>query len=120
MAAGNKSRDGKDPVKRFTAMSSPPTSTAAYIIICSRRIDALMTDDPKEKIKAASDCAAQLVTYLAVRLGYKLTGAHTKAISDLQHEMMERLNELKKEEADAKVAEMFDLCDALEKQFGGY
>lgn len=101
-------------------MSSPPTSTAAYIIICSRIIQAQITNDPKEKIKAASDCAAELVTYLAIRLGYKLTGAHTKAISDLQHEMMEQLDELKKDEAEAKVKEMFNLLYALEHQFAGY
>ena len=85
-------------------------SKAAYIIICSGRIDVEVAANSKQKIKAASDAARNLVTFY----GDQVTGAETAPISDLQHEMMDNMNTWSKSQADAKVAEMFDLLDALE------
>lgn len=87
-------------------------SQANYIIICKGRINVLSTNDPVEKIRYASACAAQLVSH--VEATSQLPEADAKAISDLQHSMMNILPDVKKPEAQALVNDMFTLLDALE------
>lgn len=99
-------------------MSQPPAgSRAPYIIICSGRIAAAATDDPVQKLKAASDCATALVCHLAIVHGDDLTSTDTQPISDLQHFMMDNLLTLKKDEAEVKVKEMIGLLYQLEDKF---
>lgn len=97
-----------------------PASTASYIIICSGRIAASVTSDPLEQIKAVSDCAAQLVSYLSVKVKYGLSPESTEAISGAQHYLMDHMHTMKKGEAESKVSELFGLLDDLEHQFEGY
>lgn len=87
-------------------------SLANYIIICRGRIDVLSTTDPVQKIRHASACAAQLVSHIEAT--NELPPADAQAISDLQHAMMNVLPDVKKPEANAMVADMFTLLDALE------
>lgn len=91
-------------------------SQANYIIICRGRIDVLSTNDPVQKIRYASACAAQLVSHVEVT--NELPEADAKAISDLQHAMMNVLPDVKKPEANAMVADMFTLLDGLEEKIG--
>lgn len=89
-----------------------PTSGANYVIICSGRIAALSTLNPIQKIRAASDCAAQLTSHIEAT--HKGTQPDVSAVSALQHEMMDNMLTMSDAEVDQKVAEMFDLLDALE------
>lgn len=96
-------------------------SQANYIIICEWRTRA-DTDDKETQIIAASSCAARLVSHIDVMHPGKLTKAHTQPISDLQHYLMDNKRKLTKAQVKAKVAEMFEMLDALEKEFepGGH
>lgn len=87
-------------------------SKANYIIICDGRINVLSTNDPVEKIRYASDCAARLVSH--VELVGTLSEPDAEVISNLQHAMMDALPSIKKPEVDVMVADMFKLLDALE------
>lgn len=93
----------------------PPLSTASYIIICSGRTDVLAAKDSVEKIVATNRCAAQLCSF--IESNHEITEGDFSAISDLQHELMDGISSLKKQEVDTKVAEMFDLFDALEDKY---
>lgn len=97
-------------------MSSPPTSgsRAPYIIICNGRIEAAVAQNGFQAIRAASNCAAALVTYYGDRLTYE----DTRPISKLQHEMMDlvtgRARAQTLDAGNAMVNQMFTLLDALE------
>jgi hypothetical protein len=95
----------------------PPASTASYIIICSGRIAVQATKDPLQKIKAASDCASQVVSFIELTHGSQVTPADTLPVSNLQHEMMNKMLEWNKEEIEAKCKSMFYLLYQLEKKF---
>lgn len=96
------------------------TSRAPYIIICAGRIDVALAKNGFEMIRAASHCAASLVTYY----GDHLTDEDTKPISDLQHEMMDVVEGTKTQgthstefrDADEMVDEMFAKLEALEQK----
>lgn len=90
-------------------------SKAAYIIICSGRIDVEAATTSVLRLKAASDTARNLVVFY----GDKVTEADTLPISELQHEMMENMRKWGNAKAHTKVAEMFELLDALEDKFEG-
>lgn len=92
-------------------------SQANYIIICRGRIDVLSTTDPAQKLRYASACAAQLVSH--VELTSQLPPVDAQAISDLQHAMMNVMPDVKKPEAEALVADMFTLLEALEDKTDG-
>lgn len=102
------------------ANGDPPSgSRAPYIIICAGRIDVALSRSGFEMIRAASRCAADLVSYY----GDRLTDADTKAISDLQHDMMDivegkttmRMPAPPNTSAEM-VDEMFARLDALEQK----
>lgn len=76
----------------------------------------LSTDDPVQKIRYASACATQLVSHIEITS--ELPEADAKAISELQHSMMNVLPDIKKPEAEAMVADMFTLLEALEDKVG--
>ncbi len=95
----------------------PPASTSTYIIICSGRIAVQATKSSAQKIKAASDCAAQVVSHLELTHGSEITPADTKPTSDLQHEMMDNMLTWDKPTVEAKVKSMFYLLYQLEKKF---
>lgn len=93
----------------------PPASTATYIIICSRRTAVAAAKTVQEKIVNASMCAAELCSFIETQ--HDVQPADFAAVSALQHEMMDNLQVWKEKEAEAKIAEMFDLLDALEDKF---
>lgn len=94
----------------------PSGSRAPYIIICAGRIEAALAPNGFQVIRAASNCAAALVTYYGDRLTYE----DTKPISKLQHDMMDlvigRTREHSLGAASEMVDEMFALLDALEQK----
>ena len=90
-------------------------SKAAYIIICSGRIDVLNASKRQAKLKAASDTARHLTSYY----GEKCTAAQTTPISDLQHSMMVNFDSWSNTQANQAVTDMFALLDALEDEMGG-
>lgn len=97
-------------------MSDPfPASGANYVIICSGRIAAQGAADPIQMIIAASNCAAQMSAHCESHFG--ASPADMKEVSVLQHELMETMHELKKDEAEMKCKEMFRLLYKLEKKF---
>ena len=87
------------------------------MIICRGRIDVQATKNPIEKICRISACAAQLVSHIELTHGGHLTEAHTKPISDLQHDMMENMREFDKSEAELRVKAMIKELYKLEKEF---
>ena len=89
-------------------------SQANYIIICKGRIDILLANTYMDKIGFASACATDLVKHIEVTRPGELPEEDAKKISDLQHVMMESIPTVKKSEAEAMVADMFTLLDALE------
>lgn len=93
-------------------------SQANYIIICKGRINVLSTKDPVEQIRYASSCAADLVSHIEATHPEGLPREDAKAISELQHYMMDHLHSMSKNEASAKVQQMFQLLDALEQKIG--
>lgn len=93
----------------------PPTSAAPYIIICSRRTQASGTKDPIGKIIAASRCAAELCAF--IEANNTIQPGDFAAVSAFQHEMMDNMHSWSKDEAVAKVEEMFALLDDLEDKF---
>lgn len=113
--------------------ANDPPSTAAYIIICSGRTARYIAKcsdwlNPAERsslaaLKAASDCAAQLVSYLITI--EPAAAQAVAAVSKCQHQLMEmakgkstgQLILLAK--IDQKVDEMFALLAKLEKEFPG-
>jgi hypothetical protein len=97
----------------------PSGSRAPYIIICNGRIELGTAANQFQKLRAASSCAAALVTYYGNRIGL----ADTLPISELQHEMMDLVNgntmqrtRQQPKSADEMVDEMFVHLDALEKK----
>lgn len=90
----------------------PVGSRAPYIIICQGRIGVLNAKTDGDKLQAASDCAAALVSYY----GEKLTLEQTEPISDLQHSMMDNFDSWTKDDANLAVASMFVLLDDLEDE----
>lgn len=95
----------------------PSGSRAPYIIICAGRIEAALAPNGFQVIRAASNCAAALVTYY----GERLTHEDTQPISKLQHEMMDLVSgraiartHQQSLSADEMVDQMFALLDALE------
>jgi hypothetical protein len=96
-----------------------PTSGANYIIICEGRIEAMVATNSTQKIRAASSCAARLTSHIEAT-AKKKDDYSFRGISALQHYMMDHLSTMSAAEVDAKVAEMFDLLDALEDQAAGY
>jgi hypothetical protein len=100
-------------------MPSPRTHNASvYIILCGRRIGVAATNDPIEKIKEASSAAVEVVSQLEILHPKEMTAELASPVSDLQHEMMDHLFQMSAAEVDEKVAEMFELLDALEDHFG--
>lgn len=95
-----------------------PTSGANYVIICNGRIGAAAAKDPQAKILAASDCATRLLSHIEARHG-DIDETLVKPISDLQHEMMETMVSMSREEAEVKVQQMFILLDGLEHEYSG-
>jgi hypothetical protein len=92
---------------------------STYIIICGRQTQVLATDDPKQKIVAASLCAGEVVSFLSQAA--KVTMADVQEISDLQHTMMNGIVMYTQAQAEQRCVEMFDLLDELEDKFsGGY
>lgn len=97
----------------------PPVSGSPYIIICATRINIVAAVGTADMIKAASDGAAQLVSFM--QLYYK----HFKVedcvpISTLQHELMDYLLdrvELSSEQVDEKIKVMVQEMYALEKKY---
>lgn len=97
----------------------PSGSRVPYIIICAGRIEAALAPNGFQTIRAASNCAASLVTYYGDRLTYE----DTKPISKLQHEMMDLVSgraiartRAQPLGADEMVDQMFALLDALEQK----
>ena len=93
----------------------PPVSDASYIIICSGRTDVLAAKDSVEKIVAANRCAANLCAFL--QSNHEVTSGDFADISAIQHELMDGMLTLKKNEVDAKVEQMFALFDELEDKY---
>lgn len=90
-------------------------SRAPYIIICQGRIGVLNAKADGDRLQAASDSAAALVSYY----GDKLTQAQTDPISGLQHSMMDNFDSWTKSDVDTAVASMFALLDDLEDEMEG-
>lgn len=96
----------------------PEGSRAPYIIICNGRIDLALAKNGFEMIQAASRTATALVVYYGDKVSY----ADTKAISDLQHKMMDVVSNRTLagthatgfQSASEMCDEMFALLDALE------
>ena len=93
-----------------------PDSKSPYIIICNGRIEVDAATKVPEKIRAASNAAMNLVQFYELH-GAPITVEDTTPISDLQHEMMDNLKTLTKSQANAVIAQMFALLDALEEKF---
>lgn len=89
-------------------------SRAPYVIICNGRIDLLTAQTPRDRVKAASHAARDLVMYY----GDSLTEKDTAPISTLQHAMMDALEANETRKAEEMVDEMFTLLDGLEKSYG--
>ena len=93
---------------------------ATRTIICNGRIDLALAKNGFEMIRAASRAATNLVTYYGDRVSY----ADTKAISDLQHQMMDVVQGQTTpgshasdfQSASDLCDDMFALLDALEKK----
>lgn len=98
----------------------PQGSGGTYIIICSGRINEAAEKDPEAKIRAVSNCAAQLVSYIELtHLGHlgPVNPEDTRAISELQHYLMDNMKTLKGTELQESIAEMFTLMDELEDKY---
>lgn len=94
----------------------PPVSSSPYIIICSRRTQVKLAKDAGDIVMAASLAAAEVCSFMEMKF-------HVKAedmvdITKLQHDLMEGASAMKKAEAEAAAAEMFDLLTVLEHEFG--
>lgn len=94
-------------------------SLANYVIICDAEIGVLSTDNVPEKIRFASNGAKDVVTFLELSAS-GVTDADTKPVSDIQHDLMDGIHTMKKEEAEAKIQELFTALRVLEKKFSGH
>lgn len=92
-----------------------PGSSAQYIIICSGRIRAQAAKSPEAKIVAASDCAAQLCSFIESK--HDVGKTDFALVSTLQQGLMDGMVSISKEQAEAKVAELFVQLDELEQKF---
>lgn len=92
-------------------------SQANYIIICDGEIGVLGSKTASDMILAASLCASQLTRHIEVTCGGEVQPDDFKAVTDLQHEMMDNLKKYTKPKAQAKCKEMFILLRALEDKF---
>lgn len=79
----------------------------------------MSTEDSVEKIVQASRAATALVSHIELVHGEAFTEADAQPISDLQHYLMDNMLTMKKDEAEAKITELFTLLDALEDKYGG-
>lgn len=98
---------------------STPVSGSPYIIICSSRINIALALDEGGKIKAASDGAVALVSFM--QLYYKtFKDSDCLNISALQHTLMDHVNgkvPLTPEQVTEKIKAMVKEMYELEKRF---
>lgn len=98
-------------------ISDPPVSGSPYIIICNGRIGLQLAQGTAEQILVASGCATALACYMGLRhKGAANLPADLQSISVAQHWLMDNLG-AKKKDVDAKIAEMFEMFDALEQKY---
>lgn len=94
----------------------PPVSGSSYIIICNGRIGVAAGKGLEAKICAASNCAAQLCSF--IESSYEgVDKADFGPVSELQHYLMDNLKTIRPKECDEKIAGLFDLLDALEDKY---
>lgn len=93
----------------------PPVSSSSYIIICSIRTELLAAKDAVEKIVIVNRGAGWLCSFM--ELNYEAKAEDFITISNLQHELMDGIVTLSKEEVDAKCKQMVKLFYQLEKQY---
>lgn len=93
----------------------PPDSAAPYIIICSIRTELLAAKDAVEKIVTANRGAAQLCSFMELK--HNAVAADFAEISALQHELMDGITTLSKDEVEAKCKEMVKLFYILERKY---
>lgn len=93
----------------------PPTSAAPYIIICSIRTELLAAKDSVEKIVIVNRGAAQLCSFM--ELAYEAKPEDFVDVSALQHELMDGMMTLSKDEVDDLCKQMVKLFYILEKKY---
>lgn len=97
----------------------PPVSGSPYIIICNGRIGVATASTDEERINAASQAAASLVSYLQTK--YRaFNPADCFKISQIQHALMDHVtseDKLSKDDVDLNIAALFVEFDALEDKY---
>lgn len=98
---------------------STPVSGSPYIIICSSRINIALASDEGGKVKAVSDGAAQLVSFMEAYYKH-FDKADCTPVSIIQHELMDHVNGkvlLTPDQVEAKIKGLVKEMYTLEKKY---
>lgn len=93
----------------------PPMSGSPYIIICSIRTELLAAKNAVEKIVVVNHGAGWLCSFM--ELAFEAKPEDFAEISKLQHELMDGMMTLSKDEVDDLCKQMIKLFYILEKKY---